>query len=288
MRKEAPRRAAGRLSLALVVGLLVMLARPTGAASPVSPMQRWLEEVQSEARHGHDAEALRMYRKLLPDWSHSAQLFAAMGEAELGLDRGAEAVESYHTAVRLDPKDARVRLGLARALAAQGQREEARRETEEVNCLASRFEPGYLLRSQLLRELGRPTEARPVVQRIFTFRQGSVEAEVELAQILLALGRPADAPAPAQRAGAMRSRWSVSHQVLGLAYRDLGDLPRARHELQAAAQLAPGGPALPGGRPRWEGLSRPAGTGHRRSPAREIAPWVSVGTEHGPTVGGPD
>jgi tetratricopeptide (TPR) repeat protein len=215
------------------------LCGPQLTATPVSPMRRWFESAQSCARHGQYEKALGMYSKLMDDWRRKPELHTAIGDAQMGLKRYDEAVASYRTAIACSPKHVPARLDLARALAAQGDRDAACKELNEVTRLAPRCEESHLLRSRLLREQGRPREALPVIQAALAFRSGSVEGTEELARVYLALGRGNDAIAAAVRAVSLKPRWAGTHALLATAYEAGKQAEKAVPELECAARLAP-------------------------------------------------
>jgi len=202
MRNARTKWVAGLLALVIILSL----CGAGWTATPVSPMRRWFESAQWYAKHGRYEKALPMYSKLLSDWPRKPELRAAIGDAQLGLGRFDEAVASYRTAIASSPRYVPARLGLARALAAQRERDAACKELNELTRLAPRCEESYLLRSRLLREQGRPQEALPVIQAALAFRSGSVEGTAELARVYLALGRVDDAIAAAMRAVSLKPR----------------------------------------------------------------------------------
>ena len=147
------------LSVLLVLAAVPSLCLQGLTATPVNPMRRWFESGEYEASQGHYEKALRMYERLLPLWRTRPQLHTAVGDAQLGLGRYGSAIVSYSEALRVSPGSAPARLGLARAAARSGDRVQALRQLEDLERIAPRHEPGYLLRSQLLREQGDPDAA---------------------------------------------------------------------------------------------------------------------------------
>jgi tetratricopeptide (TPR) repeat protein len=165
--------------------------------------------------------------------------WAALGEAQQGLGHGADAVASFRRALAADPHGYKAACCLAFALRRDG-------------------------------DLAGALHVARILVRMHPQVWGS---HLTLASVALAAKEPMltrEAYAAAYRAVELEPNEAENHVILGLAARELGDLPTARRAYDAALALDPNSSAalnnratvLPRGRGRWrtaiDGFARSA------------------------------
>lgn len=140
--------------------------------------------------------------------------------------RYADAVEQWRLAQQLAPSDRRIRAELARALAENHSDEEALKLLTEL----SREEDvplWHALLGQVLVRRQKPEEALPHLETAARQMAQDLPTRAALGQAYVRLGQPAKA-LPHLEAALPGDEDGALHYQLGIAYRDLGQLDRAR------------------------------------------------------------
>jgi len=179
----------------------------------------------------------------------------ARDEPDVGRHRGAlgmayevngltqAAAASYAQALALEPAEPRWSYFLAQVQAQQGQLEEALASLEPATRAQPPYLPAWLYRGEWLIDLGRLDEARAAYARALELQPGNRAATFGMARIHLAAGAPAEAATLLEGLARDGGADPYLNQLLGLAYRDAGDLDRARSLLaRAAPAREPGWP----------------------------------------------
>jgi tetratricopeptide (TPR) repeat protein len=152
------------------------------------------------------------------------------------------ATECYEQARRLDPAEPRFSYYLAIGRTSLGDPEGALVELERAIELAPDYAPAYLYRGTWLLDLGRTDEAADAFRRATELQSDNPAGWIGMARVYLERQEADEAVAILERWVQIDPR-PYLYQLLGQAYRQQGDLDRAR---QILAHVEPG--ARP---PQW-------------------------------------
>jgi len=167
--------------------------------------------------------------------------------ARLGMAYEANAIRgaarsAYEQAVALEPDNARWRYHLAHVRAEQGELEAALEELARVVDLDAGYAPARWRRGDWLLELGRTDEAEQAYRAAVELDGQAVAPRVGMARVYMQRGQESYSVQVLQGLLGATPDHPYLHQLLGTAYRQLGRMDDARHELALAAQPR---------RPRW-------------------------------------
>jgi len=151
------------------------------------------------------------------------------------------ALKCYQQAAALDPDEPRFSYYLAQSRASGGDLEAALAALDRVHALAADYAPAYLYRGQWSLDLGRISPAFEAFRKAAELEPDHPAGWIGQARVLIKRDQGAEAARILENL-APRFRHPYIHQLLGLAYRQQGDLERAR------VAFARG---KPGGRPGW-------------------------------------
>ena len=177
----------------------------------------------------------RASRKLRDDsalWGNLAQAFFALGRHE-------EARDAFRKASRLDPRNVHFQLGIATAMAMQGQFGDA--ETL-LRRQASRFPDEALVWHNLgnvLRDLARPAEALDCFRKALALEPGLMDARNNLGGALHTLLRFEEAEREFRACIAAAPDYALARCNLVSVLSDLGRFSEAESECRALIRLAP-------------------------------------------------
>jgi tetratricopeptide (TPR) repeat protein len=189
------------------------------------------------------AELARMAVERLTSLPASPERHELLAVALQHTGRRSEAVAEWREAVRMAPGDGRLQAGLAQALRANRQYEEAATQLAEI----SRHDPAnanwhYEL-GDCLSNLGRPEPALAELKRAVALQPGLLPAQALLGELLARAGEAREAQSHLEKALPLDRDGSICFQLAGV-YRSLGKPELAakmmarRKELLAAAGTA--------------------------------------------------
>ena len=210
----------------------LMVARARALEWAGRPRQGVALLERAERERGRDAEA-------------EEELVAARGELLRRSGRPAEAVAALEAPAAAQPRSARLRVALARALAEAGATDRATAELRGLLVVQPESVEGLALLSRLLAgDGGRLPEAEELARRAVDLRPGWPPGLAALGRVLSARGDHAGAAAVLLRAVQRSGGQAPYLEDLGDARRAAGLRAEAveawRRALAAAADLAPG------------------------------------------------
>ncbi len=214
----------------LVLGSGLASCAPETSVPP--PVETSLEDT--------DAEVVEQLTRLLAaarSDPRSADARAALGMAYHVIGRTRAAHESYAQAAALAPDVARWSYFEAVTRSELGDLEGALEVLDRVQALDDAYVPAYLFRGQWLLDLGRTAEAGEAYTEATRRDPNSAAGWIGTAKVHLRSGRPAEALQMLERLLQRAPNHPFLHQLAGQAYRELGDMDRAR---QALSQAKPG------------------------------------------------
>jgi len=192
---------------------------------------------QQAARH---VEAEALYRAVLaddPNDSHASYLY---GLLQLGTGRTAAAVDSLGRAASLRPSHLATRIGLGRALLAEGQLEGALAHADAALAQDPANAQALFLRGTALSTLGRPRIAVGVLRAAIAEDPANAAAQLNLGNALADLDQLEAAEAAIRRAIALDPGLVEAHVSLGFILTSRGQLEAAIAACEAALKLQPG------------------------------------------------
>ncbi len=150
-------------------------------------------------------------------------------------------LEHYDAAARMAPSDPHWPYFASTARATLGDIDDALDGINRVLTLDPSYVPANLFRGQWLLDLGRAEEARDSFRHATDLSPDEVSGWYGLARAELRAGNAAAAVKMLEGLTERRSNDPYLQQLLGLAYRDAGDMEKARFALsQGTPQKAPG------------------------------------------------
>jgi len=210
-------------------------------------------EAQLEAKYPDDADVLfqaaRLHMKAFNDVTHRMfertpasyrvnQLSAEIFETQ---NRFAEAAAEYRKAIQKNPKAVDLHFRLGRAILLESHEPEAlaaaRKEFEAELALnpddaAAEFQIG-----QILNASARPADALPHFQRALDLGPDFIEAALAVGKMRVQAKQYAEAIRLLEHVVALDPRNEAAHYNLMLAYRNSGQMDKARSEQQAYEKL---------------------------------------------------
>lgn len=192
-----------------------------------------------------DAAVAELLRSLVQQARQSpddaqARASLGMGYEVNGLPQAA--VESYRQAVAMQPDQPRWSYYLATARAKLGDLDGALEAMNRVVEQADVYVPAHLHRGAWLMDLGREDEAQTAYERAVALQPKNPAGSFGLARVHLKRKEGAKAVELLEALQQEHPANPYLHQLLGMAYREVGDLDRAREALSRGA---------PGAEPGW-------------------------------------
>jgi tetratricopeptide (TPR) repeat protein len=166
-------------------------------------------------------------------------LHHALGVARDGLGKYPLAIESYRSAIRLQPHVAELHFNLGITLGRCNQFREAVRAYQEAIRLNPKFFQAYGNLGALLQKQGQMEEAVATYQRGLAIDPHNALGHFNLGTALRALGRLDDAMESYRRAVEHSPSFADAHNNLGETLRDQGDMPAAVKSYEQALALNP-------------------------------------------------
>ena len=235
------RRSAVATALLLVCSALHSSAIHGSIAADLQPVpEPNLEQVESAIAEQLTALRADLDTALGADSPEPETLLLAyteLGQTYLAyslLEPGTAALEN---AMRLDRQDLRWPYLLARIAQETRHLERATELLTVVLELDPNYLPALIRFGELELELQNLEASARWYRRALTAAPGSPAANYGLAQIALRQERPEDAVALFEQVLELQPTASAVHYMLGLAYRDLGELDRAREQLAASGEV---------------------------------------------------
>jgi tetratricopeptide (TPR) repeat protein len=235
--------------LARLAGLALVqcyvAAGDTGKAIPVA--------LQLESKYPDDADVLyqaarlhmrafneatrRMFQKT-PDSYRVNQLSAEIFETE---NRFAEAAAEYRKAIAKNPQTLDLHYRLGRAILLRSHEPEALSEAQKEFAAELALNPADAAAEfqigQILNVRNQPADALPHFQRALELSPDFVEAALAVAKLHIAARQYAEALPLLERVVSRDPRNEAAHYTLMLAYRDSGELEKAKREQQTLDNL---------------------------------------------------
>ena len=240
------------LTLALVflgVGGLHAVAESAGLQDPgakeLAPIPHpELKAVEPLIREQLQAERSRLAAKVSaaegPD-SARADAFGGLGRLYHAYDFTEAARACYRNALVLKPKDFRWAYLLGRLLESQGDLKQAVEHYRSAAAIAPEDLPTLLHLAQAQLNLNHPDLAEPLFKEAISRDPypSSASALVGLGKIALSRNDPEEAIEYFETAVSMQPEASSIHYPLAMAYRQIGDLEKAREHLEKRGTKAP-------------------------------------------------
>jgi tetratricopeptide (TPR) repeat protein len=198
-----------------------------------------LRRGETYRRRGETSAALRDLRTAARLDPVATKPHELLGDINAGIERYANAAESYEAFVRQDDRSTRVlyKLGLARFRL--GQAQAALAPLNQAVALDDRFAAAHYLRGLCLRAVNQPVEAARALEAAIRIEPGLVAAREELAEVYTALGKDKEAATQLEALAAFEPA-RVERQVsLALAYARGGQHDLAVLTLRRAAADRP-------------------------------------------------
>ncbi len=174
------------------------------------------------------------------DRARLAEAYSALGQIDLSYGRRHEAEICLRNAAVLAPGDSRWTYLLGALYQDEQRTDEAAGYLEQTLKLDAGYPPALLRlgETELLRNA--PADAEPHFTAALAAGEGfEAAARYGLGRAAAMRGDPAAAVDHFQAALAAQPAGTAVHHSLGLAYRELGDLDKARHHLRQAGQHKP-------------------------------------------------
>jgi tetratricopeptide (TPR) repeat protein len=203
-----------------------------------------LKRGETYRRRGESGAALRDLRaaaRLDPAATRPLEL---LGDVNAGLERFANAAESYEAFVKLDDRSSHVLYKLALARFRLGQTQAAIPPLNQALAVDDRFAAAHYLRGVCLRRLSQPSEAAAALARATKLDPSLTSAREELAEVYLALHRDHDAVTEFEALAAFEPNRVERQVALALAYARAGQHELAVLTLTRAAADRPESNAL--------------------------------------------
>ncbi len=257
-------RRAWRLALALGLPALAALLHPPAAAAtppaaePAAPSSEALLPVPKPNLEGFDPAVVQQLEEVADELGAAlaaaggreaaaaapealrrqlADAYGQTGMAAQAYALAAAAEPAYRNAQRLAPDDVRWPHLLGRLLEQAGRLDEAEAAYRRALELAPGDVPALVYLAGVLRTDGEADAAADLLHRALELAPGSAAAHAGLGEIALAASRWPEAIDHLQKALAAAPGANRLHYSLGLAYRGLGDLARARSELEQRGEV---------------------------------------------------
>jgi len=176
--------------------------------------------------------------------SKDAQGFNALGLAYQGLSKSDAAMTSFQHAVVLDPKDAAIRLNLAKLLADRGQAHAAIAQLQAAERIHPSDPEIHDALGALLEKTGNKEAAQAERAKLSSLKS-AVDKDSTIARLnadasqYLSAGNPKEAVQSYRKAVQFNPRDAKLHYNLSLALDRLGDVASERRELQKTIELDP-------------------------------------------------
>jgi tetratricopeptide (TPR) repeat protein len=214
-----------------------------------------------------DPETAEMLSELLA--ATRAEPHVASPRADLGMAyemngfRDA-AMRCYEQAALIEPGEARWSYLLAQARADVGDLEGALAAMDDSRRANDSYVPSHLYRGQWLLDLGRPGEAEAAYRSALDLDPDSPPGQAGLARALIRRGRPDEAAEMLEAIASERPGDAYLYQLMGTAYREMGDVEKARAVLAGGRPDAP----APGWEDPWSAMKRRFVAGYGAEMAR--------------------
>ncbi len=222
-------------------------ARPTASPAAWTAYADALALLDRPDRPGNVERAMSLLEVALaadPRFARAHALFARA--AWIRYDNTGEvswadrARDEAHEALRLDPKDASVRLVLANVYSMRGRMQEALDEVRTARALLPSSDEGIRLLATILVDAGQPEAALAEARRAVELRPGFAPNHTVLAWVHLSAGRFVDAAREYGYVAQLQPDNADAFHMLGTSLHAAGDLDGAVAAYRDAIRVAPG------------------------------------------------
>jgi protein O-GlcNAc transferase len=190
-------------------------------------------------QRGRFEDADRVLRHALKVDKKSADAQHALGCALMGLDRAAEAIAHYETAIGLRPDFAEAHNNIGYALQVLGRHQEMMAHYQRALAIRPQYAEARNNIGNALHVLGRSEEALAHYKAAILIRPDYAEAHWNAGNALRVLGHIEQAVLEYQRAITHRPNFAEAHNSLGSAFHILGEYQQAVAEYAKALQIRP-------------------------------------------------
>lgn len=169
-----------------------------------------------------------------------AAVLALRGDAHLALQQAEPALQAYEQALALDPANPNARLGKARVLVAQGQRDAARAALDQLLQDHPELAEARVVRGELARQAGQLQAARDDFAKAIELAPNHLRAYIGHSLVLIALREP---EAALKDVAEIRRRFGdmpFASYLHALAAFQQRDLDTAAEQLQLVLRAMPG------------------------------------------------
>lgn len=167
------------------------------------------------------------------------KLYGIQGQLYLAYELEDAATACFVNAQRLLPQDYRWAYYLGHLYRRSGSAPESRRYYERTSRLNPRYLPSQIAVGELLIDGNHPDEAEDLLKLVLERDPHSARAMMNLARVETARGNHGDAVAYLEAARARAPEATRVNYLLGMAYRRLGEMDRARAFLKRQGRLEP-------------------------------------------------
>ncbi|MDB6166158.1 MAG: yrrB [Lacunisphaera sp.] len=191
------------------------------------------------ARNRDYATNLGLWADTVAKYPANGRAHNNLGQALFEAGRPAEAIASYETAIRLEPRVPEPYRNLGLALARLNRRAEAMARYREAIQLQPGYPEAHNGLGNALLESGQLAEAAGEYEQAIRSRPDFAEAHSNLANVRLEQGNPAEAIQHGETAVRLDADYADARYNLGNAFAQSRQLPAAREQYEAALRLRP-------------------------------------------------
>lgn len=191
---------------------------------------------------GETAEAVSFLERATRKQKNNPRLLANLAQCYIALNRYGEACETFRKASRIEPQQVQFQLGVATALALQGQLSEAQAQLQR---LAARFPASALVWFNLgnvMRDQKRPEQAIAAYRRALEMDPQLIDARNSIGSVLHSSLRFAEAEAQYRECIAYAPGYLISRYNLASVIIDLGRFEEAEAVCRDLVARDPGAP----------------------------------------------
>jgi tetratricopeptide (TPR) repeat protein len=183
-------------------------------------------------------EAEVLYRAAAQNAPNSPEVLLTLADFYALIKRPADSEQIYQRVIGLQHNSAEARFALARFYVTQGRYDDARRLDENISSQDQKFVPARLQLAELAVNTGDWSKAEKQLAPLLIEQKSNPDVQIVQARILLNRRQPQQAIETLE--GILKQgNLAAAHFLMGVAYRQTGNLERAKNEMQAAISADP-------------------------------------------------